>query len=451
MIPAPGNDSGANGSHLVLVGAPGGKVRALLQTKRAPTNNELFESMQLAMTRPGDNLTVARPARVLVQDARFAQVLGTPLAGCGVPVQVVASLPALFDTLQRVQERLRQRGWPTATGVAPAIETALCVQAARFAKAAPWERLLDRHAFLLHLDAGPWRTPVASVIGAAREVFGIILYKDFATFARHQAASHLDLPDANEMDALLVAFDQGREVPPDVRTAFAKARLPTVSDWHPIFTRMQPGVQPHAILDESEAALLADCLEALANLFDRHLRSMPDRRVEVTTASARGTRIRVETTFGEDVAAPPPVGLGMRPSQHIVTSLTRAFLCHALGLDLAGLPPFVRVPTYVIRAAKADAVALKHELANVDGLGFQVVDQGGGRSRAIAGMAGETLLGNLMQRPVNRIDDDFLHDVGQFGGRAVFLIIAGGTARRLVGIARKDVVAARVIRIVELP
>ena len=453
VLPAPDNAGDANGTHLVLVAAPDCKLRALVHTEHAPTHKQLFEAVHTAMTKPGDKLTVARPGRLRVHDPALARVLGTPLSACGVQVQVAEPLPLLLATLQKIHTLLMQGGWGTATGVAPALERALCQQAARIARHKPWDRLLDRDAFLLHLDKGPWPAPVAAVLGAAREVFGIALYKDFPTWARHQALAQLQVPNANEgMDAMLVALDRGDDVPPEMRAAFVQADLPITNDWQPVLTRVHPGREPVAIRDEDETALLTDCLHGLADLFDRHLAQMPERHVEGKTVTARGTVVRVESVFGHDEANPLSNNLGKRPAQHIVGSMSRYYLKHEIGLDLPGPPPQVDdAPVYLIRANKADAVALKQELAAVDGLGFHLTQLGVARIRVIAGMAGKTILGELIHRESGQFDQQFLSQAKLFGDRAAFIILSGGTGRPLGAMPRKNVVEARIVRVVELP
>ena len=456
VIPAPGNHDDPNGASVALVCTQDGTVRGYAMTDAAPRRQELIAVVRRAMTHPAAELFAARPSRLLVTDTALVGLLTGPLAECGVAVKLVSTLVGLQKAIGGMLALLQDSSGDVTgvTGALRALEMPLCAAASQLAQHRPWQRLLNDEGLLLRLKSGPWPAPVAAIFGGEGAQFGVLLYRDIFAWRSHVPSLTLDAPDAaRSLDAVVISYLGAEQVPHAMRTVYGAARLPLLDDWHPTFMRIAPGRDPSPLLHPAEAAMTLSCLEALDRTFSALPAATPHERLVGRWATSLGGKVEVAPVWltESDQVDPLEHNLGQAPATHILGEMSRDFAMHELGLPLPEDPPGAKVPAYMLRALKKDALALARELSSLDGLRFESSNLLGRRHQIVAGMAGERVLGELVHWPGDgSAEADFLRNASNLGGQAVLLILSGGTKRSLRSILAQDIVEARLVRVSEL-
>ena len=167
---------------------------------------------------PGQDPARALPERVRVDDAGLAAAVEAALGPLGVAVEQGAPLPAFeaaYEAMARGMGADEDAASPEpfAWDIDPAVVGPLFKAAARYARRAPWETLLDNPPLAVALGAeGPAPgvdTLYASILGAGDEVFGVALYYDADGYRRTASGAALpDGPSDEEVDAAMALLQR---------------------------------------------------------------------------------------------------------------------------------------------------------------------------------------------------------------------------------------------------
>jgi len=156
------------------------------------------------------------PERVRVADADLAAAVGAVLGPLGVAVEHTAELPAFEAVYQSFAERMggedAEPPEPFAWDIDPAVAAPLYKAAARYARRAPWELLLDHPPLAVELGAaGPEpgvETLYASILGAGEEVFGVACYYSDEGYRRTASRGDTVGPSEEDIDMTLALLER---------------------------------------------------------------------------------------------------------------------------------------------------------------------------------------------------------------------------------------------------
>lgn len=166
------------------------------------------------------------PERVRVNDAALAAAVEALLGPLGVAVEHTAHLPAFDAVYQSLSEHMdadedAAPPEPFAWDIDHAALQPLCKAAARYARRAPWDLLLDHPPLAVELGAeGPEpsvETLYASIMGAGEELFGVAFYYSPDGYRRTVSHGAEVGPSEEDVDAAL-ALLQGAGLPVDMIT-----------------------------------------------------------------------------------------------------------------------------------------------------------------------------------------------------------------------------------------
>lgn len=177
-----------------------------------------------------------KPSRIRVADPALAQAVRAEV-GSEIEV-VVGPTPELQEALSELKEFLVGKLQPSllrdAEEDCPPEQVASFHQAsAALFRAAPWEVVpSDTAVILVDIEALDVRGQVLSVLGAAEEEFGFVVFRDRDSFeAFIQAALDVEPPAEDEIpDSLSLNFERTRGVPRELRQEARKERWEVASD-----------------------------------------------------------------------------------------------------------------------------------------------------------------------------------------------------------------------------
>ncbi|HXT35243.1 MAG TPA: plasmid pRiA4b ORF-3 family protein [Chloroflexota bacterium] len=149
------------------------------------------------------------PELVRVSEARLAEAARGVLAPLGVRVELVREMPAFDEIYESFAAMIGANPTGELPGpfdwvIDPALVGPLFAAAARFAKLAPWQYMLDNPPVAVNLgEAGPApeiTTLYASVLGAGGEVFGTCLYYSLDGLREHMRVGALMQMEEPQID-----------------------------------------------------------------------------------------------------------------------------------------------------------------------------------------------------------------------------------------------------------
>src|SRR5260221_13203753 len=158
-----------------------------------------------------------RPARIRVANRRLADALkGTAGSGATVVVAPVPELDAVFADLTASIAGSQPVATYLADGtIAPGVVADLFSAASRFFRAAPWRYMSDQQIVRVDIPALQVEETCLSVIGAAGESFGFLLFRSveaYESFVSSPAESGIEeIPRAG---LLSLSFDRKKDLPP---------------------------------------------------------------------------------------------------------------------------------------------------------------------------------------------------------------------------------------------
>ena len=188
-------------------------VRSTVHDPRSPVS--LAQSLEETMQDPGEG-SARRPNRIRVADERSARELRG--AAAGIPI-VVAPVPEL----DHVFEELASATGPSEASylgdgeIAPQLMAELFRAARLLFRTAPWHRIDDQQVVRVDVAALDLDGACLSVIGAAGESFGLLLFTTLDDFHAFPMAAERELRAASQDTGVAmrsISFDAADELPP---------------------------------------------------------------------------------------------------------------------------------------------------------------------------------------------------------------------------------------------
>jgi len=179
----------------------------------------LVETLDEAMLRPVEG-PPRRPLRIRVPNEEMAAELRRAFRGIPIIVAPVPELDEIFDALSDAATREANPSYLRG-GATPAIVREFFDAAIPLFRAAPWRQIEDRQIIAVDIPAFDIRDACLSVIGAAGESFGLLLFRsmnDFWSFALRLEADDDDAVEEGDDEVALrsLSFDRKKDLPPSL-------------------------------------------------------------------------------------------------------------------------------------------------------------------------------------------------------------------------------------------
>ncbi|MGH9420666.1 MAG: DUF6930 domain-containing protein, partial [Thermoanaerobaculia bacterium] len=187
----------------------------LIDTREPVSVSEVFEE---TVRNPAEGPS-RRPARIRVPNARMAREL-RDVAG-GIPI-FVAPTPELDEAFVSLCDHMaRDEPEPSYLGdgnIQPDLVLELFIAAGHLFRAAPWQDVLDQQIVRVDIPSLGIDGAVLSIIGAAGQSFGLLMFSsihDFLSMGMMSIPELEEPPDANDAVALRsLSFDRKRDLTP---------------------------------------------------------------------------------------------------------------------------------------------------------------------------------------------------------------------------------------------
>ncbi len=245
-----------------------------------------------------DNLPhgASRPSRIRVAGRELADKSRLALGG-RLPV-VNAPVPELDEAFEAFAASMDSTADPTYLGdgeIAPEAMETLFAAAARYFRAAPWRWMPDDRLVRVDIPRLGIEGGCLSVIGAAEESFGLLLFSsidafvDFSTTppeVRDGVSAKAEEPGGFFM--LSLSFDRRGDVPPKMLAEIKRYRWPVAgAKGYPIVFAITEARRPRPV-SAREIAIMTAATSAFVAFFDRHGDVLRSGRTEPVTEVFRG-------------------------------------------------------------------------------------------------------------------------------------------------------------------
>ena len=292
---------------IVLDARSGQMLHAEPQTE--PTAEDVTGALLLCMLEPGVSAP-KRPGRILCEDGPLAMSLHMALAGLGVRVER-QDLPGLQGALgvmaREVQAQLRRdQPLPFLSGLGADEVRGLVTAFSRFLAAEPWTVFAPNRPVY-----ASWTTPggeraglYATLMGELGQEFGLALYPDWLSYARHVANAH-DTAEALEATGGLEALtlSTAEDLHPDDLSVMRRAGLKPGEE---------PGllrVGPHGVASPlTPVAPLTAVLNLLSARAERRAMHMTSGHVTSLKAAHDGVQLRYPAGPADELSAEEAAG-----------------------------------------------------------------------------------------------------------------------------------------------
>lgn len=296
------------------------------------------ESLDEAMRRPAEG-SPRRPTRIRVPETRLALAL-REVAG-NIPV-VVAPVPELDETFadfrKSIPDNESEPSYLANGAIALSVVADLFTAASLLFRAAPWRYLSDQQTLRVDIPTLDVDGACLSIIGAAGESFGLLLFRsldDFQSFAVAAQRSHeteRPAPRTNHELALLsLSFDRKNDLHPSLVYEIELHRWPVAgAKAYPSVLAIDASMKTTLPLTERYFRILTACTRAFLTFFE-HNRDVFDEDNDVQPVAQRITGadgITVTLTAPYGPSTPFDVEVVLAP---IVASPTTASAAHTLG------------------------------------------------------------------------------------------------------------------------
>jgi len=251
-------------------------------------------SLQETMTQPAEG-SPRRPARIRVPEERLAAEV-RDVAGGGVSVVVgpVPELDAAFDELTKAMATGAHATYLGDGTIQPDVVARLFSVAGTFFRAAPWKQVDETQVIRVDIPALGVDAACLSIIGAAGESSGLLLFRSFADYEAFDAlprgpASEDEHP-AHEISLLSLSFSPKKDVPAEMLEEISQHRWKVAgAKAYPDFMALDAEHIPHPVT-ERELRILTACTSAFLAFFATH-------RDQFATGNQESVR---ESYIGED-------------------------------------------------------------------------------------------------------------------------------------------------------
>lgn len=239
----------------------------------------LAESLEEAMQRPGEG-PPRRPTWIRVAGERDAVELRRTAGG--IPI-VVAPVPELDDVFEQlIAATAPQPSYLGHGEIAPQLVAGLFQAANLLFRTAPWKRLSDQQILRVDIPGRGIHGACLSVMGAARESFGLLLFgsiEDFDSFLEIASGPRPDerpaLPMNGRVALRSLSFNIGDELPQSLLGEIEEHRWPVAGpNAYPTLFCLGAGFTPRFVTESDVQITTAVTLAFVAfylrhpNLFD---------------------------------------------------------------------------------------------------------------------------------------------------------------------------------------
>jgi hypothetical protein len=220
-----------------------------------------------------------RPARIRVPNARMAKEL-RDVAG-GIPI-FVAPTPELDEAFVSLSEHMEgSEPEPSYLGdgdIPPDVVLELFIAAGLLFRAAPWELMVDQQIVRVDIPSLNVDGAVVSIIGAAGESFGLLLFSSLQTFLSFCMMSALEsdeLPNSNSgADESVVfrslSFDRKKDLHPRLAREIKQHRWPVAGPKaYPVLLCLDSGKVLFETT-ERDVRILTASTRAFLTFFEKH-------------------------------------------------------------------------------------------------------------------------------------------------------------------------------------
>jgi hypothetical protein len=241
-----------------------------------PRQPVLFgETLAEAMRRPAAG-SPRRPARIRVPNAVLADALRGTVGN--IPV-VVGPVPELDEVFAQLRQEIPnpEPSYLAEGAIAPAVVAELFSAAGLLFRAAPWRHQSDQQVLRVDIPALGVDGACLSVIGAAGESFGALLFRsidDFHSFvdaSERFGTSAKSAPRTSGEPALLsLSFDRKKQLPPSMAREIELHRWPVAgAKAYPAVLAIDTGMNPLP-LTERHYRIITATTRALVTFIARH-------------------------------------------------------------------------------------------------------------------------------------------------------------------------------------
>lgn len=252
------------------------------------------DSLEQAMQRPVDGLP-RRPARIRVPAGTMAAELRASVPDIPIVVAAVPELDAAFEELARQFEQTEVEPSYLGDGdIPPDAVQELFEAASLLFRQAPWRLVGDQQILRVDIPRFEIDSACLSVIGAAGESFGLLLFDsldDYETFALAAARTE----DEDEGDGIgegvslrSLSFDRKKDLPPQMLAEIARHRWPVAGPKaYPVLFCLDAARQP-LVTTEEDVRIMTACTRAFLAYFARHRELFAMEDLEPVTESSSG-------------------------------------------------------------------------------------------------------------------------------------------------------------------
>jgi hypothetical protein len=208
-----------------------------------------------------------RPALIRVSDAGLAEELR---GADGIPV-VVAPAPELDDLFADMVDKMAESQEPSYFGdgeIPPSAVAELFAVARLLFRAAPWDDLFDQQIVRVDIPAYDVDGAYLSIIGAAGESFGLLLFRSIEDFDRF--GMNISLPSDGQPAMRSLSFDRKKDLPPPLLREIKQHGWPVAGPKaYPALISIDSELQPLPTTERDVRIMIA-CTRAFLSFFEQH-------------------------------------------------------------------------------------------------------------------------------------------------------------------------------------
>jgi hypothetical protein len=242
-------------------------VGSVMTDPRTPIS--FRETLDTAIERPAVG-EPRRPTRIRVSDAGLAEELR---GADGIPI-VVAPVPELDEVFADMVDEIAESQEPSYFGdgeITPAVIAELFAVARLLFRVAPWRQVSDQQIVRVDIPAYDIADACLSVIGAAGESFGLLLFRSIEDFDRF-GTSTIDPSDPSDGEPAMrsLSFDRKKDLPPPMLREIEHNRWPVAGPKaYPVVISVNAQMQPLPTT-ERDVRIMTACTRAFLSFFEQH-------------------------------------------------------------------------------------------------------------------------------------------------------------------------------------
>ncbi len=241
-------------------------VASTLSAPREPHSHA--ESLASAMENPAEG-SPRRPSRIRVADQRTARELRDAAAGIPIIVAPVPELDAAFEELAEALAGSESEPSYLAEGeIPPQLVEEMFEAASLLFRTAPWRRMSDQQILRVDIPRLGIDGACLSVIGAAGESFGLMLFSSIGDYHAFGPAMRAK-PDSRPMLRSL-SFDRKEDLLPSLVGEVEQHRWPVAgANAYPVVLCMSADLNPLPVID-TDVRIMTAVTRAFLAFFIRH-------------------------------------------------------------------------------------------------------------------------------------------------------------------------------------